>query len=123
MNFIIYLFLKKISQGAWQPSLNISTVLTSVALLLSEPNPDDGLMCENCKPKIKYLIHPLKTLKSINTLLLDVQSREYKYDRQKFDQKARSWTEKYATGVIDTSKRFDEVIFCLRKPLILELDE
>lgn len=33
-------------QGAWQPSLNISTVLTSIGLLLSEPNPDDGLMCE-----------------------------------------------------------------------------
>jgi ubiquitin-conjugating enzyme E2 T len=33
-------------KGAWQPSLNISTVLTSMRLLLSEPNPDDGLMCE-----------------------------------------------------------------------------
>lgn len=33
-------------QGAWQPSLNISTVLTSIGLLLCEPNPDDGLMCE-----------------------------------------------------------------------------
>ncbi|KAH0891913.1 hypothetical protein HID58_054342 [Brassica napus] len=32
--------------GAWQPSLNISTVLTSIGLLLSEPNPDDDLMCE-----------------------------------------------------------------------------
>ena len=34
------------AQGAWQPSLNISTVLTSIRLLLTEPNPDDGLMCE-----------------------------------------------------------------------------
>jgi ubiquitin-protein ligase len=33
-------------KGAWQPSLNISTVLTSIGLLLSEPNPDDGLMAE-----------------------------------------------------------------------------
>ncbi|XP_058074395.1 probable ubiquitin-conjugating enzyme E2 37 [Magnolia sinica] len=57
-------------KGAWQPSLNISTVLTSIGLLLSEPNPDDGLMCE--------------------------ASREYKYNRQAFDQKARSWTERYA---------------------------
>ncbi|KAA8534986.1 hypothetical protein F0562_029989 [Nyssa sinensis] len=57
-------------KGAWQPSLNISTVLTSIGLLLSEPNPDDGLMCE--------------------------ASREYKYNRQTFDQKARSMTEKYA---------------------------
>ncbi|XP_043699207.1 probable ubiquitin-conjugating enzyme E2 37 [Telopea speciosissima] len=57
-------------KGAWQPSLNISTVLTSLGLLLSEPNPDDGLMCE--------------------------ASREYKYNRQAFDQKARSMTEQYA---------------------------
>ncbi|OMO94078.1 Ubiquitin-conjugating enzyme, E2 [Corchorus capsularis] len=57
-------------KGAWQPSLNISTVLTSIGLLLSEPNPDDGLMCE--------------------------ASREYKYNRQAFDHKARSMTEKYA---------------------------
>ncbi|KAK9148885.1 hypothetical protein Scep_007642 [Stephania cephalantha] len=59
-------------KGAWQPSMNISTILISIGLLLSEPNPDDGLMCE--------------------------ASREYKYDRQTFDQKARSMTEKYATG-------------------------
>ncbi|KAL8223376.1 hypothetical protein R6Q57_018851 [Mikania cordata] len=57
-------------KGAWQPSLNISTVLTSIGLLLSEPNPDDGLMCD--------------------------ASREYKYNKQIFDQKARSMTEKYA---------------------------
>lgn len=57
-------------KGAWQPSLNISTVLTSIGLLLSEPNPDDGLMAEI--------------------------SREYKYNRQVFDINARSWTEKYA---------------------------
>ncbi|KAK9060758.1 hypothetical protein SSX86_021464 [Deinandra increscens subsp. villosa] len=57
-------------KGAWQPSLNISTVLTSIGLLLSEPNPDDGLMCE--------------------------ASREYKYNKQVFEQKARSMTEKYA---------------------------
>lgn len=59
-------------KGAWQPSLNISTILTSIGLLLSEPNPDDGLMAET--------------------------SREYKYNRQAFDQKARAWTEKYANG-------------------------
>ncbi|KAI3789187.1 hypothetical protein L2E82_01977 [Cichorium intybus] len=56
--------------GAWQPSLNISTILTSIGLLLSEPNPDDGLMCE--------------------------ASKEYKYNKQVFDQKARFMTKKYA---------------------------
>ncbi|KAF2303902.1 hypothetical protein GH714_024477 [Hevea brasiliensis] len=57
-------------KGAWQPSLNISTVLTSIGLLLSEPNPDDGLMPE--------------------------ASKEFKYNRKAFDQKARAMTEKYA---------------------------
>ncbi|KAG6516380.1 hypothetical protein ZIOFF_026839 [Zingiber officinale] len=33
-------------KGAWQPSMNISTILTSIRLLLSEPNPDDALMAE-----------------------------------------------------------------------------
>ncbi|KAF5196336.1 Ubiquitin-conjugating enzyme [Thalictrum thalictroides] len=65
-------------KGAWQPSLNISTVLMSIGLLLSEPNPDDGLMCE--------------------------ASREYKYNRQTFDEKARSMTEKFACSGIGGSK-------------------
>ncbi|CAA7045762.1 unnamed protein product [Microthlaspi erraticum] len=64
-------------KGAWQPSLNISTVLTSIGLLLSDPNPDDGLMCE--------------------------VSREYKYNRQTFDYKAREMTEKYAKFKADGS--------------------
>ncbi|CAD6237936.1 unnamed protein product [Miscanthus lutarioriparius] len=58
-------------KGAWQPSLNIATVLTSIGLLLSDPNPDDGLMAEI--------------------------SREYKYNGQVFDINARLWTEKYAS--------------------------
>ncbi|XP_057797935.1 uncharacterized protein LOC131014015 [Salvia miltiorrhiza] len=66
-------------KGMWQPSLNISTVLTSIGLLLSEPNPDDGLMHE--------------------------ASRDYKYNRQAFDQNARSMTEKYAqAGVADMAR-------------------
>ncbi|VVA93029.1 unnamed protein product [Arabis nemorensis] len=64
-------------KGAWQPSLNISTVLTSIGLLLSEPNPDDGLMCE--------------------------VSKEYKYNRQAFDYKAREMTERYAKVKADGS--------------------
>ncbi|KAH6835328.1 ubiquitin-conjugating enzyme 37, partial [Perilla frutescens var. hirtella] len=61
-------------KGMWQPSLNVSTVLSSIGLLLSEPNPDDGLMHE--------------------------ASRDYKYNRQAFDQNARSMTEKYAQAVV-----------------------
>ncbi|XP_009799478.1 uncharacterized protein [Nicotiana sylvestris] len=71
-------------KGAWQPSLNISTVLTSIGLLLSEPNPDDGLMHD--------------------------ASMEYKYNRQAFDQKARSMTQKYArAGASDLGGRDQEI--------------
>ncbi|KAK4368409.1 hypothetical protein RND71_012201 [Anisodus tanguticus] len=41
----------EIKRRAWQPSLNISTVLTSIGLLLSEPNPDDGLMHDAVEAK------------------------------------------------------------------------
>ena len=33
-------------KGAWKPSLNISKVLLSLQLLMSEPNPEDGLMVD-----------------------------------------------------------------------------
>ncbi|XP_015080765.1 uncharacterized protein LOC107024321 [Solanum pennellii] len=71
-------------KGAWQPSLNISTVLTSICLLLSEPNPDDGLMHD--------------------------ASTEYKYNRQAFDHKARSMTQKYAmSGARDFAGHDQEI--------------
>ncbi|XP_056897921.1 ubiquitin-conjugating enzyme E2 T-like isoform X4 [Takifugu flavidus] len=38
--------LKLPPKGAWRPSLNISTVLTSIQLLMAEPNPDDPLMAD-----------------------------------------------------------------------------
>ena len=33
-------------KGAWKPSLNIPTVLSTIRLLLEHPNPDDGLMTD-----------------------------------------------------------------------------
>lgn len=36
--------LKMPPSGAWTPSLNISTVLSTIRLLMSHPNPDDGLV-------------------------------------------------------------------------------
>ncbi|TRZ12926.1 hypothetical protein HGM15179_014147 [Zosterops borbonicus] len=62
--------LKLPPKGAWRPSLNISTLLTSIQLLMAEPNPDDPLMA-------------------------DISS-EYKYNKQLFLLNAREWTEKYA---------------------------
>ncbi|KAM3871724.1 ubiquitin-conjugating enzyme E2 T [Diretmus argenteus] len=74
--------LKLPPKGAWRPSLNISTVLTSIQLLMAEPNPDDPLMA-------------------------DISS-EFKYNKELFLEKARKWTEKHAvqkhTGVVESEK-------------------
>ncbi|NXQ03051.1 UBE2T enzyme, partial [Vidua macroura] len=61
--------LKLPPKGAWRPSLNISTLLTSIQLLMAEPNPDDPLMANIV---------------------------QYKYNKQLFLLNARKWTEKYA---------------------------
>ncbi|XP_053096606.1 ubiquitin-conjugating enzyme E2 T isoform X3 [Pangasianodon hypophthalmus] len=62
--------LKLPPKGAWRPSLNISTVLSSVQLLMAEPNPDDPLMA-------------------------DISS-EFKYNKAVYLEKAQRWTVKYA---------------------------
>ncbi|XP_049626645.1 ubiquitin-conjugating enzyme E2 T [Suncus etruscus] len=67
--------LKLPPKGAWRPSLNISTVLTSIQLLMSEPNPDDPLMADI--------------------------SAEFKYNKPVFLKNARQWTEKYARQKVD----------------------
>ncbi|XP_020638197.1 ubiquitin-conjugating enzyme E2 T [Pogona vitticeps] len=70
-------------KGAWRPSLNIATLLTSIQLLMNEPNPDDPLMA-------------------------DISS-EYKYDKQAFLRNARQWTEKYATQTTMVLETPDDV--------------
>ncbi|XP_042348354.1 ubiquitin-conjugating enzyme E2 T [Plectropomus leopardus] len=74
--------LKLPPKGAWKPSLNISTVLTSIQLLMAEPNPDDPLMA-------------------------DISS-EFKYNKQLFTEKAKKWTEEHAIqknlGVVQGNK-------------------
>lgn len=64
--------LKSQPQGSWKPAHNLSTVLTSIQLLLSDPNPDDGLMADI--------------------------SHEYKHNRPQFLEKARLWVKKHASG-------------------------
>ncbi|XP_065060689.1 ubiquitin-conjugating enzyme E2 T-like isoform X2 [Rhopilema esculentum] len=63
--------LKMPPKGAWRPAHNISTLLKSIQVLIADPNPDDPLMIEI--------------------------SSELKCNRQLFDQKAKQWTQKYAT--------------------------
>ncbi|KAM6370084.1 ubiquitin-conjugating enzyme E2 T isoform 1-T3 [Pluvialis apricaria] len=76
--------LKLPPKSAWRPSLNISTLLTSIQLLMAEPNPDDPLMA-------------------------DISS-EYKYNKQLFLLNAREWTEKYASQQSRASKPLEEKI-------------
>lgn len=58
-------------KGGWTPSLNISTVLTSIQSLLAEPNPDDGLVqyivTFNLLLFIKILLTYLK-IKRVNNI-------------------------------------------------------
>ncbi|XP_013873359.1 ubiquitin-conjugating enzyme E2 T [Austrofundulus limnaeus] len=74
--------LKLPPKGAWKPSLNISTVLTSIQLLMAEPNPDDPLMA-------------------------DISS-EFKYNKHLFFEKAKKWTQEHAvqknTGAVEVNK-------------------
>jgi ubiquitin-conjugating enzyme E2 T len=57
-------------KGAWTPSLNISTVLSSIQLLISHPNPDDPLMAD------------------INEVFVNNPAR--------FVETAKEWTSRYA---------------------------
>lgn len=56
----------------WSPALTISKVLLSVSSLLTDPNPDDPLV-----PEIAHM---------------------YKNQRQRYEETARAWTQKYAMG-------------------------
>ncbi|KAM9109376.1 ubiquitin-conjugating enzyme E2 T isoform X1 [Balaenoptera acutorostrata] len=73
--------LKLPPKGAWRPSLNIATLLTSVQQLMAEPNPDDPLMA-------------------------DISS-EFKYNKPVFLRNARQWTEKHARQKADEEETPD----------------
>ncbi|EDO47887.1 predicted protein [Nematostella vectensis] len=62
--------LKMPPKGMWKPALNISSVLSTILILMAEPNPDDPLMAEI--------------------------SNEFKYNKAQFLEKAKEWTLKFA---------------------------
>ncbi|XP_033752814.1 ubiquitin-conjugating enzyme E2 T-like [Pecten maximus] len=66
--------LKMPPKGAWKPCLNISTVLTSIQLLMAEPNPEDPLMTEI--------------------------SNEFKYNKVLYLQHAKEWTKQHAMAEV-----------------------
>ncbi len=59
-----------ILKDAWTPSLTVRTVLLSICSLLTDPNPDDPLA-----PTV---------------------ARQYKRNREEFDNIAQEWTRRYA---------------------------
>ena len=61
-----------ILKDQWSPALTIGKVLLSISSLLCDPNPDDPLV-----PEIANL---------------------YKTNKVKFEENAKAWTQKYATG-------------------------
>ncbi|TDH65211.1 hypothetical protein CCR75_000268 [Bremia lactucae] len=69
--------LKMQPKGSWLPSVNISTLLTTIRLLMAEPNADDGLMAD------------------ITTSQADI----FKQDRELFNRKAAEMTMQYACNL------------------------
>lgn len=59
-------------KGAWKPSLNVATVLTSIQALMGCPNGDDGLMGDIAE--------------------------EFRSRPDMFAEKAKAWTKRYASG-------------------------
>ena len=74
--------LKVPPHGSWRPSINISSILTSLQLLMAEPNPDDPLM-----PEV---------------------ADQFRYHRKLFNSTAMEWTEKHAKDSQVEGKRVAE---------------
>ncbi|KAM6977798.1 ubiquitin-conjugating enzyme E2 T [Aplochiton taeniatus] len=93
--------LKLPPKGAWRPSLNIPTVLTSIQLLMAEPNPDDPLMADI--------------------------SAEYKHNKQAYLKKARKWTEKHAIqknlGLVEKENVFEQAAPSRKRESLNHLDK
>ncbi|KAG6958373.1 hypothetical protein JG687_00009429 [Phytophthora cactorum] len=69
--------LKMQPKGSWLPSVNISTLLTTIRLLMAEPNADDGLM-----PEIVWR--------------LECWADIFKHNRELFNRKATEMTTQHA---------------------------
>jgi len=83
--------LKMQPNGSWTPSINLSTLLTTIRVLMGQPNPDDGLM-----PDITDL---------------------YRKDQRNFELLAKEHTQKHATaksinGTCSTSQPAYETLEC-----------
>lgn len=79
-------------QGAWRPSINLSTLLSTIRLLLASPNGDDGLMPEIVRRAGRSLARRC----SPRHLRRHAQTKQFCDDRPAFEKAAREWTAKHA---------------------------
>ncbi|KAG7164690.1 ubiquitin-conjugating enzyme E2 T-like [Homarus americanus] len=66
--------LKLPPSGSWRPAHNLASVLSSIRLLMSDPNPNDPLMTEIAE--------------------------EYQLQKSQYESTARDWTVKYAKNFV-----------------------
>ena len=88
--------LKMPPKGAWVPSLNISTLLTTIRLLMAEPNADDGLMPDIVWVVLFFFSSLFTFIDSLFFVIIE-QTQLYKTDMKTFIEKAREHTLKNAT--------------------------
>eukprot|EP00039_Didymoeca_costata_P005725 m.83949 g.83949 ORF g.83949 m.83949 type:complete len:138 (+) comp12946_c0_seq5:628-1041(+) len=91
-----------VTKGSWKPSMNLRTVLTSIQLLMSEPNPEDPLMADIVSFNISHVKGVVVVYAFVSKLSL--QAAEFKSDRSLFNHKARESTRRYAMPEAATSK-------------------
>ena len=92
-------------QGAWKPALNLSTVLTSVQLLMSTPNPDDGACRAAVGPapplpegaRARACARPSAHLGAGAAGLMADISHEYVHNYPQYERTARESTAVHAT--------------------------
>jgi ubiquitin-conjugating enzyme E2 T len=90
--------LKMPPKGSWTPSLNISTVLTTIQALLASPNPDDALVAE-------IVFYPLLCYYGSSEVL--DQSDEFRRTPEVFFDKARKFTEEHASSSVSINSSTD----------------
>ncbi|DAZ96369.1 TPA: hypothetical protein N0F65_010736 [Lagenidium giganteum] len=102
--------LKMQPKGSWLPSVNISTLLTTIRLLMSEPNADDGLMPE------------VTNLYKHNIELFNRKAAEHTHRHARKSETMRSTLNVVAEPKEQNSAAIDEEMKQLTKPIEGEVE-
>lgn len=80
-------------------ALTISKVLLSICSLLTDPNPDDPLVRYPYSPLLSHSVDvPLSDGSHPHRNQVPEIAQLYKTNRAKYEETAREWTRKYASG-------------------------